>query len=465
MSIPVVIIVGRPNVGKSALFNCIAKRRISIVDPTCGVTRDRVSTQIEHGEKCFELLDTGGIGINDVDRLDREITDQIEIAIHKADLLLFVVDIKDGITPLDIDIAEKFRKLNKPTLLVVNKVDNDRDELCINEFFKMGFGTPFPVSAVEKRGRSDLLDEIIGRFDDEGFDYKIDSQPTLKIAIVGKRNVGKSTLINTLAKEERVIVSEVAGTTRDSVDVEFELKGNKFVAIDTAGLRKKSSIQDSVEFYSKSRTESAIRRADVVLFVLDVTDDVSQTDKKLGDFIKTQLKPCVIVCNKWDLVKKTKTGKMADYIDKVMPGLSFAPISFISAMDKENIIKTIELTQKLFEQAQIRVATPEINKFLENAMSIHAPKKKKTRMAKIYYGTQVSILPPTFVLFVNDESLFDDDYERYLANQLRNTFEFSEIPLRIIFKPKVKDVTRMPVRKRPAEIHGRYVKPVRKMKR
>ncbi|MGR3176860.1 MAG: ribosome biogenesis GTPase Der [Candidatus Anammoxibacter sp.] len=435
MPIPVVIIVGRPNVGKSSLFNCLAGRRISIVDPVSGVTRDRVSVQIDYEKSSFELLDTGGIGINDVDHLDREISEQIEIAIAKADLILFVVDVHDGVTPLDITIAEKFRKINKPILLVVNKVDSDKHGFSVSEFFKIGMGTPIPVSAVEKHGKSELFDKIVSSLHVNEY-VENDTDSFMKLAIVGRRNVGKSTLINTLAKEERVIVSEVPGTTRDSVDVKFTIKDETFIAIDTAGIRKKSSINGSVEFYSAVRTEKAIRRADVILLLLDVTLKISQIEKKLGDFIGSLAKPCIVVCNKWDIVGKVKTDAFVKYIDSVMPGISYVPISFISALNKENVIKTIKLAQSLFKQSQVRISTPEFNKFLEHAMSIHKPAARRSKMAKISYGTQVSIKPPTFVLFVNDKRLFDEAYERFLMNQLRNQFEFSEIPLKIFFRSK-----------------------------
>lgn len=438
MTIPVVIITGRPNVGKSSLFNCLAGQRISIVDPTCGVTRDRISIQIDHNGKQFELFDTGGIGINDVDNLDHEINEQIEIAINKSDLILFVVDVRDGITPLDSEIADKFRKINKPILLVVNKVDSKQHELLVSEFFKIGLGTPFPISAIAKYGRQDLLDNITTFLPLNGH-YEESNEPLMKLAIVGRRNVGKSTLINTLAKEERVIVSEVPGTTRDSVDVKFDLNGKQFLAIDTAGLRKKSSMNDAVEFYSKIRTERAIKRADVVLVLLDVVEGVSDVDKKLGGFIRKQVKPCIIVCNKWDLVKNIVPGEFEKYIGSVLPGLSYAPISFISALNRENVVKTIKLAQDLYEQADSRVSTSELNIFIKHAMSTHTPCRRKSKVPKIYYGTQVSVRPPTFVLFVNDKSLFDSDYERFLGNQLRNNFNFPEIPVRIYFRPKVKD--------------------------
>lgn len=435
MSFPVVIIVGRPNVGKSALFNCLAKRKISIVDPTYGVTRDRVSIQIEHKNRYFELFDTGGIGINDVDNLAREISEQIEIAINEADLLLFVVDVRDGITPMDILIAEKFRKINKPTILVVNKVDSQKQEPYVDEFIKLGFGPPFPISAIEGYARMDLLDKIIGLLPARVINGN-DKEPCMKLAVVGKRNVGKSTLVNTLSNQKRVIVSEVPGTTRDSIDVRFNISKEAFIIIDTAGLSKKGMMEDSIEFYSRTRTERSIRRADVVLFLLDVTSKISQVDKKIGDYIRSQTKPCIIVGNKWDLVKNVKTEEYARYIGSMLRGLSYAPISFISAINRENVIKTIRLAQELFRQAKTRISTAELNKFLEKAISLRRPSRSKSKIAKIFYGTQVSVNPPTFALFVNDKSLFDSDYERFLANQLRNNFPFSEIPLKLYFRPK-----------------------------
>jgi GTP-binding protein len=288
---------------------------------------------------------------------------------------------------------------------------------------------------LERHGRSNLLDKIVATLPEISEKQKT-LKPLMKIAIVGKRNAGKSTLINTLANEERVIVSEIAGTTRDSVDVRFEIEGKPFVAIDTAGIRKKKQIQGSIEFYGMSRVERSIRRADVVLLLIDAPRKISQVDKKIGDFIKTQFKPCILVINKWDLAEGAEVDQFTDYIQSRLPGLYFAPLSFISALNGENVIETIELAQEIFQQAHTRVSTSELNKVLEHAFALHHPRKRKNKIAKMYYATQVTVCPPTFVLFVNHKSLFNADYERYLSNQLRKDLPFHEIPLRFYFRPK-----------------------------
>lgn len=437
MTIPVVTIVGRPNVGKSSLLNCLAKRRISIVEPTSGVTRDRVSTDIQHQDYVFELIDTGGMGVKDADGLTEEIESQIEIALHKADVVLFVVDIRDGITPLDNMVAEKLRRLGKKVILIANKVDSPKLEQHVPGFHALGFGNPIPLSALEGFGRTELLDKVVSLLPAPCPD-SIPPEPVLKLAIVGKRNAGKSTLINTLAREPRVIVSDVPGTTRDSVDVRFEIKGKSYLAIDTAGLRKKRQVKDSIEFYSMARAQRSIRRADVVLFLIDATLKVSEVDKKLGDYIISEYKPCIIVINKWDLVSGVETEKFNDYFYKCLPGLSFAPISFISARNNVHVMEMLQLAAELYEQSRFRVTTSELNQTLQEALALHRPTRTRAQSPKIYYTTQVGVAPPTFVLFVNDPKLFDSDYERYLSNQLRNKLPFSEVPLKFHFRARTK---------------------------
>ncbi len=438
MTISSIAIVGRPNVGKSCLFNCLARRRISIVEPTCGVTRDRLTTEITYQKHTFELIDTGGMGVEDVDGLTEDIEYQIEIALLKADIILFVVDARDGITPLDTSVAEILRHLGKKTVLIANKVDTPQLGYQIAEFNKLGFGAPQPISALEGYGRCDLLDRIVEMLPQPD-PADVPVEPIMKLAIVGKRNAGKSTLINTLAKEQRVIVSEVAGTTRDSVDVKFTIDGKTFLAIDTAGVRKKGQVNDSIEFYSMARAERSIRRADVVLFLIDTTLKVSDVDKKLGSYIDTEKKPCIIVLNKWDLSEGVETDTFNKYIQKCLPGLSFAPLSFISAKKNENVDDLIALSLELFEQANTRVSTSELNRALEEALSLHRPTRKKTKSPKIYYATQVGVVPPTFVLFVNEPELFDSDYERYLSNQLRKRLPYSEVPLKFYFRPRTRE--------------------------
>lgn len=430
--LPVVAIVGRPNVGKSSIFNRLVRRRIAIVDPECGVTRDRVSTEMTQGGKRFELMDTGGMGIQDVEEMARHVEEQIEIALEKASILLFVVDVRDGVVPLDEMVANRLRHVHKPVLLVANKVDDPGLISLKSEFFKLGFGEPLPFSAKQGFGRAELLGEIAALVP-SGAEAP---DPQMKLAVVGRRNAGKSTLINTLAHEERMIVSEIPGTTRDSVDVRFELKGETFVAIDTAGVRKQRQVEGTVEFYGLVRAKGSVRRSNVVLLLLDATEEVSQVDKKLGAYIAEQYIPCIIVINKWDLAGDTDTTEFVKYVRHKLPGLSYAPVSFISAKNAKNVVATIRLAQELFRQANTRVGTSELNKILGNALSERSSRRKRGRVAKVFFATQVTVAPPTFVLFVNHPSLFDDAYVRYLTNRLRSEFPFAEIPLRFFFRER-----------------------------
>jgi GTP-binding protein len=438
MTLPVVAIVGRPNVGKSSLFNAIAGRRTSIVEPTAGVTRDRVTAICDIDEAYFELIDTGGHGIVDRDDLDEHVERQIRCAIGQADLILFVVDAREGLAPLDRatgDLLRKHHQVDRVRLLA-NKVDEPHMDVGIGEFGRLGFGDALAVSAVTGVGREELYElirEAVG-----GAGEEAPPDPVMKIAIVGKRNAGKSSFINALAGEERVIVSEIPGTTRDSIDVRFEKDGRTIVAIDTAGVRKKRKIADDIEFYAYSRVTQSIQRADVVLFLIDATLPVGQVDKRLASLVSAEYKPCILVINKWDLAKgRAGSEDYGAYLTAVLPQVSYAPVAFTSAVTGRNTYATIDLAAELFKQARTRVGTGRLNQALQEALAGTAPKTKRGRKPpKFYYATQVSTQPPTLVLFVNGPSLVTKDYERYLINRFRETLPFPEIPIRLVFRAR-----------------------------
>ncbi len=439
MAVPLVAIVGRPNVGKSALFNCLAGRRISIVDPTAGVTRDRVSTLIEAEGRYFELIDTGGIGIEDSDNLTAEIERQITIGIEQADVVLFVVDIRAGLMPLDEDVGRRLRYVTKPVLLIANKCDDAAMAPLANDFYKLGRGKALAVSAEQKRGRDILLRAILDKLPPADAAER-PQDVSLKLAIVGRRNVGKSTFINSLTTAERMIVSEIAGTTRDSVDVRFERDGKSFVAIDTAGVRKKKSVSSNLEFYSLARAERSIRRADVVLMFLDPRVRVSQVDKKLTEYILDQYTPAIFVVNKWDLMKESMpTEKFANYLRTVFPMLDYVPIAFVTAKSGKNVHKLLNFAQHLHKQAGARVGTGELNKVIREALDAQPPPMRQNRRPKVYYATQVATNPPTIVLFTNGPQLFDNTYERYLLKHLRDRLPFGEVPIKLFIRAKNRD--------------------------
>ncbi|MGH2625213.1 MAG: ribosome biogenesis GTPase Der, partial [Anaerolineales bacterium] len=422
-----VAIVGRPNVGKSSLLNALAGERISIVEETPGVTRDRVSSVIQHQDTALELVDTGGIGIVDRGDLTEHIDRQIHAAIYGSSVVLFVVDAREGLMPVDQEVARRLRKeplrpdeggeFPRKVLLVANKVDEAKLEEDLAEFQKLGFGDPIPVSAAHGWGRRDLLDRIAAELPPVP---REPPEPCLRLAVVGRQNVGKSTFVNALAREERVIVSEIPGTTRDAVDVRFEKDGRTYVVIDTAGVKKRAQVKDSVEFFSQVRTAEAVRRADVALLMLDAGAEVTKVDKQIADEVVSQARPCVIVANKWDLSGgKVATGAYAEYAYDRLRGLAFAPISFITAREGKNVQATVDLAQSLHKQAQVRVGTGELNRTLELIRERHLPPMRGTRPPKILYATQVGTAPPTFVLFVNDTALFPRDYRRSLENRFR----------------------------------------------
>lgn len=434
MSLPIVAIVGRPNVGKSSLLNIMAGRRISIVDDTPGVTRDRVATPIEIGTGFIELVDTGGMGIEDVDDLTADIEDQIASGVAQAALILFIVDAREGVTPLDTHVAKLLRKQKRPVILLANKVDMLNTTGEIGELHKLGFGAPLLISATHSRGIGDMLDQIERRLGDT---VGQSAPPEMmKLAIVGKRNAGKSTFINSLAGEERVIVSDVPGTTRDSVDVLCEIDGREFMLIDTAGAFKRKKFDGNIDFYAHHRAMRSIRRADVVALMIDASLPVSQVDKKLAGLIAEQFKPVVLVVNKWDLAKDRTSGEeYVEYFEKVMPELKFAPVSLTTATEGQNLRQTIKLAAQLFEQANTRVSTADLNKHIEQILAVRGPSHKAgTKVPKILYASQIGTAPPTIVCFVNDVRSFDQTYQRFLVNQLRERLPFDEVPIRLLLR-------------------------------
>lgn len=428
--VPTVTIVGRPNVGKSSLFNLLARRRISIVEPTPGVTRDRLSIIVEEDDLCFELIDTGGIVFSELEGLAEEIQRQIEISIQLADLILFVIDIKEGVHPLDREIAGRLRKLKKPVVLIANKADTEMREFDSAEALSLGFGEPVPTSTTHFRGREEVLGAIASRLPSAD---ERPLEPALKLAIVGRRNVGKSTFLNSLLQEERVIVSSVAGTTRDCIDVRFKWHNSDILLIDTAGLRKKRQIDSPVEFFSLVRAQRAVRRADVAILMLEATQRVSRVDKQLSSYIKELYKPVVIAINKWDLAVETPPEKFDEYLSHELPSLRFAPIVCISALTGFNIHGVLDTAIGLHDQSKKRVPTSRLNRILEKAWEERRPRPIKSRTARFYYATQVGISPPTILLFVNDATLFPDDYRRFLLSRLQETTPFREIPIRLKF--------------------------------
>ena len=443
MSVPRVAVVGRPNVGKSSLFNWIVRRRVSIVDPTAGVTRDRVSVVVQEGDRYFELIDTGGIGVVDSDALEEEIERQIEIGLNIADLILFVVDAKAGRTALDVDVAERLRHLPAPKVLVVNKCDGERTKAEAPEFYGLCDGPAVLTSVHGNHGRDDLMETLLAALppaDEQEATYgaALVAEPELKLAIVGRRNVGNSTFINALAEEERVIVSEVKGTTRDSVDVRFDVDGKTLIAIDTAGVRKRKSLAGDVEFYSLVRAKESIRRADVVLMFFDSTETISRVDKQLVDEIHERHKPCVFVINKWDLgLEEGMTSeKWVEYLAKNFPTMTYVPIAFLTAKDSKNIRQVVNLAQSIFKQARERIGTGRLNDVLREAIDRKQPPYKSNRRPKIYYATQVSTEPPTIVLKCNDPKLFSSTWTRYLLGVFRERLPFPEVPIRLIFRAR-----------------------------
>jgi GTP-binding protein len=441
MSVPQVVIVGRPNVGKSSVFNWLAGRRLSIVDDVAGVTRDRVSYLMEEQDRFFELVDTGGVGINDVDNLTQEIEDQIALALDSADVILFVVDTRSGLAPLDEEVAKRLRYVDKPIICVANKTDDPKLDAQAYEFYKLGRGKLVRVSAHQNRNRDELIDMIVERLPEPGHEDPLaHEEPAMKLAIVGRRNVGKSTFVNTLAHAERMIVSEVPGTTRDSVDVRFEMDGKEFVAIDTPGLRRGKSVRTDIEFYSTHRAQRSIRRADVVLMFFDCSEPISKVDKQLVKYIADNYKPCVFVVNKWDLMHgQIPTEKWVHYLRDTFKTMWHTPIAFVTGQTGKNLKALINHAQMLFKQSRQRITTGELNRLVTRAMEHYPPPMFQGRRPKVYFATQVSIEPPTIVLICNNPAAFSPQYRRYLLGVFRDQLSFGEVPIKLYLHRRRQD--------------------------
>ena len=436
MSLPVVAIIGRPNVGKSSLLNSLSGKMISIVDPTAGVTRDRVSTVINQEDRYFELVDTGGYGIVDSDALEQHVENQIFQAIGTAQVVVFMTDIREGVMPLDTRIAQLIRKHNLKIILVANKADSPKQLPQAGEFVKLGFGEPICISAKSLVNRAELMERICEELDHLPKEKPADT--VMKIAVVGKRNAGKSTFINAVVGHERVIASEIPGTTRDAVDVRFEKDGREFVIIDTAGVRKVGKMKQDIEYYGYTRATRSIRRADVVLFMMDATTKISQVDKKLCALIQAEYKPCLIIVNKWDLAKGfADTEDYADYLDKVLVGIRHAPIAFTTATESKNIQSVLDLATELFKQSNAKISTAKLNKAIEMiAEQKTGTARKKGGFPKMYYATQVASNPVCILLFVNNPSLFDDMYERFVISRLGEYLGLEEVPIRLLLRKR-----------------------------
>jgi GTP-binding protein len=437
MSRPSVCIVGRPNVGKSSLLNAVYGDRVSIVDPTPGVTRDRVAVDVRRAGRCFELVDTGGIGIVDRDDLAADVEIQINAAVAGADAVVFLVDVQEGATPLDRQAADLLRRSGKPLLFAANKVDHEKWEAHAAEFGAFGLGEPHLVSAKHGVGVDEMIEGLVAILPPvtpEEEAYQLDS---VRVCIVGQRNAGKSTLLNALLGENRVIVSNVPGTTRDSVDVRAVHRGRSFVCIDTAGVRKQNKVQDSIEFYAQARSRKAVERSNVAIFLIDAEKEISQVDKLVADWILEHRKPCVLAINKWDKAEDVDTDRYLKYLATRLPLLHYAPVVFLSAKDRVRVDELFDVAFELYDQAGVRISTGELNRAVRKAAEVRGPRVSKGHHPKIYYAAQVGVHPPYFVLFVNDATMFKDEYRRYLETRLRDAFGFQEVPLRISFRERL----------------------------
>lgn len=437
MSKPVVAIVGRPNVGKSTLFNVLAGERISIVQDTPGVTRDRIYAEVTWLDKAFTLIDTGGIEPDSKDIILSQMREQAEIAIDTADVIIFITDVRQGLQDSDAKVADMLRRSQKPVVLVVNKVDNfDKFMPDVYEFYNLGIGDPVPVSAASRLGIGDMLDVVVEHFPKDGVQEIEDERP--RIAIVGKPNVGKSSMINRMLGEQRVIVSDIAGTTRDAIDTNVKYDGKDYVFIDTAGLRRKNKIKEEIERYSIIRAVTAVERADVVIVVIDATEGVTEQDAKIAGIAHERGKGIIIAVNKWDAIEKNdKTVK--EHTDRIRQILSFMPyaeILFVSAKTGQRMHKIFDMIDMVIENNSMRVATGVLNEIMTEAVAMQQPPSDKGKRLKLYYITQVAVKPPTFVIFVNDKQLMHFSYTRYIENRIRDAFGFRGTSLKFIIRER-----------------------------
>ena len=440
MSKPIVAIVGRPNVGKSTLFNVIAGDSIAIVKDTPGVTRDRIYADCSWLNYNFTLIDTGGIEPDSSDVILSQMRDQAQIAIDTADVIIFLVDVRQGLTDADGKVADMLRRSQKPVVLCVNKVDSFKKmEADVYEFYNLGIGDPIPVSASNHQGVGDLLEAVSDHFKKDGSESDDDDRP--RIAIVGRPNVGKSSIVNRLVGEKRVIVSDIAGTTRDAIDTPLKRNGREYILIDTAGLRRKSKIHEDLERYSIIRTVTAVERADVVVMVIDAAEGVAEQDAKIAGIAHERGKGVIIAVNKWDDVEKDDKTiyKMTEKIKQTLAYMPYAEFVFISAKTGQRLDKLFELIDMIIENQSMRIATGVLNEILAEAVAMQQPPSDKGRRLKIFYMTQISVKPPTFVVFVNDKKLMHYSYTRYIENQIRNAFGFRGTPLRFIIRERKED--------------------------
>lgn len=437
MSRPIVAIVGRPNVGKSTLFNALAGQQISIVKDTPGVTRDRIYADVTWLNMQFTLIDTGGIEPESKDLILSSMRQQAQIAIDTADVIMFITDVRQGLVDADFKVADMLRRSHKPVVLVVNKVDNFNKMMPdVYEFYNLGIGDPIPVSAASRLGLGDMLDEVTSHFSAEDMTEEEDERP--KIAVVGKPNVGKSSLINKLVGEDRVIVSDIAGTTRDAIDTPVKYNGREYVFIDTAGLRRKSKIKEELERYSIIRTVTAVERADVVVLLIDAVEGVTEQDAKIAGIAHERGKGMIIAVNKWDAIPKNDKTiyKFTEEIREKLAYMPYAELIFISALTGQRLNKLYETIDAVIENCALRVGTGVLNEILTEAVAMKQPPSDKGKRLRLYYITQVSVKPPTFVIFINDKELTHFSYTRYIENKIREAFGFRGTPMRFIYRER-----------------------------